>query len=119
MLEKNGREDFVCLRIKELEKGALDEILEEYPLHYTPDNLVLDLGCGMGVTSLFIANETGATVYANDLWISEEENRKCLMLCLALIHIIILWEKKVFCQQYITLHKEGRNCAYSDSGYEK
>jgi cyclopropane fatty-acyl-phospholipid synthase-like methyltransferase len=58
-----------CLRL-------LDEILEEYPLHYTSDNLVLDLGCGMGVTSLFIANETGATVYANDLWISEEENRK-------------------------------------------
>ncbi|MBO5133322.1 MAG: methyltransferase domain-containing protein [Paludibacteraceae bacterium] len=58
-----------CLRL-------LDEILEEYPLHYTSDNLVLDLGCGTGVTSLFIANETGATVYANDLWISEEENRK-------------------------------------------
>ena len=58
-----------CLRL-------LDEILGEYPLHYTSDNLVLDLGCGMGVTSLFIANETGATVYANDLWISEEENRK-------------------------------------------
>ncbi len=58
-----------CLRL-------LDEILEEYPLHYTSDNLILDLGCGTGVTSLFIANETGATVYANDLWISEDENRK-------------------------------------------
>ena len=58
-----------CLRL-------LDEILGEYPLHYTPDNLVLDLGCGTGITSLFIANETGAKVYANDLWISEEENRK-------------------------------------------
>lgn len=52
----------------------LDEILGEYPLHYTSDNLVLDLGCGSGVTSLFIAKETGATVYANDLWISEDEN---------------------------------------------
>lgn len=28
-----------CLRL-------LDEILGEYPLHYTSDNLVLDLGCG-------------------------------------------------------------------------
>ena len=56
-----------CLRL-------LDEILEEYPLYYTSDNLVLDLGCGTGVTSLFIANETGATVYANDLWISEEDD---------------------------------------------
>lgn len=54
----------------------LDELLEEYPLEYTSDNLVLDLGCGSGVTSLFIANETGATVYANDLWIPEEANRE-------------------------------------------
>lgn len=58
-----------CLRL-------LDELLEAYPLQYTPENLVLDLGCGRGITSLFIANETGATVYANDLWISEEENRE-------------------------------------------
>ncbi len=54
----------------------LEEILEEYPLTLTSDQLVLDLGCGSGLTSLFIANETGATVYANDLWISEEENRQ-------------------------------------------
>lgn len=53
----------------------LDELLEEYPLQFTDENLVLDLGCGSGVTSLFLANETGAKVYANDLWISEEENR--------------------------------------------
>ncbi len=58
-----------CLRL-------LDELLEEYPLQYTSDNLVLDLGCGSGITSLFIAKETGATVYANDLWVSEEENRR-------------------------------------------
>ncbi|MCM1082057.1 MAG: class I SAM-dependent methyltransferase [Clostridium sp.] len=58
-----------CLRF-------LDELLEEYPLQFTSDNLVLDLGCGSGITSLFIAKETGADVYANDLWVSEEENRK-------------------------------------------
>lgn len=52
-----------------------DALLEEYPLQFTPENRVLDLGCGKGLTSLFIANETGATVYASDLWISEEENR--------------------------------------------
>lgn len=54
----------------------LDELLDEYPLQYTSKNLVLDLGCGSGITSLFIANETGATVYATDLWISEETNRE-------------------------------------------
>ena len=54
----------------------LDELLDEYPLQYTSKNLVLDLGCGSGITSLFIANETGATVYATDLWISKEANRE-------------------------------------------
>ena len=53
----------------------LDELLTEYPLHCTAEDNVLDLGCGTGLTSLFIAKETGATVYANDLWISEEDNR--------------------------------------------
>ena len=56
-----------CLRL-------LDEILECYPLQYTAENKALDLGCGTGVTSLFIARETGATVYANDLWIAKENN---------------------------------------------
>lgn len=53
----------------------LDELLTEYPLHCTAEDRVLDLGCGTGLTSLFIAKETGAVVYANDLWISEEDNR--------------------------------------------
>ncbi|MBP3428720.1 MAG: class I SAM-dependent methyltransferase [Clostridia bacterium] len=53
----------------------LDELLEAYPLRLASDQLVLDLGCGTGLTSLFAARETGATVYANDLWISAEDNR--------------------------------------------
>jgi len=54
----------------------LDELLEEYPLQFTKENKVLDLGCGTGLTSLFIGRETGAMVYANDLWISDTENQK-------------------------------------------
>lgn len=53
----------------------LDELLETHPVHFSSDQLVLDLGCGTGITSLFIAKETGATVYANDLWISKEDNK--------------------------------------------
>ncbi|MBP3655434.1 MAG: class I SAM-dependent methyltransferase [Clostridia bacterium] len=53
----------------------LDELLEEYPLRFSPEQRVLDLGCGTGLTSMFMAKETGATVYANDLWVKEEENR--------------------------------------------
>ena len=58
-----------CVRI-------LGELFDKYPLRLTSDDLVLDLGCGTGLTSLVIAKETGAEVYAVDLWISAEENVK-------------------------------------------
>lgn len=54
----------------------LEELFDKYPMQFTSDNLILDLGCGKGLTSLVIAKETGAKVYANDLWISAEENKK-------------------------------------------
>lgn len=48
----------------------LAELFERYPLQLTADDRILDLGCGTGLTSLVIAKETGAKVYANDLWVS-------------------------------------------------
>ena len=54
----------------------LDEMLDACPLKFTEDNTILDLGCGSGLTSLYLAFETGAKVYAADLWIPEAENRK-------------------------------------------
>ncbi len=54
----------------------LEELFDKHPLHSAIDDQVLDLGCGTGLTSLVIAKETGAKVYANDLWISAEENGK-------------------------------------------
>ena len=37
---------------------------------------ILDLGCGTGITSLFLARETGAQVFAVDLWCSATDNQK-------------------------------------------
>lgn len=54
----------------------LDEMLDMCPLEYTADNNVLDLGCGSGLTSLYLTVETGAKVYAADLWVPEADNRR-------------------------------------------
>lgn len=35
---------------------------------------VLDLGCGQGLTSIFLAKEFGVTVFATDLWIDPTDN---------------------------------------------
>lgn len=35
---------------------------------------ILDLGCGKGLTSIFLAKELGVQVYATDLWITAAEN---------------------------------------------
>lgn len=40
-----------------------------------PD-LVLDLGCGMGLTSIFMAKEYGWNIIASDLWVDPTDNYK-------------------------------------------
>ena len=52
----------------------LEELLAQSSRPYAPHDRILDLGCGKGLTSLVLARETGAQIYANDLWISAEEN---------------------------------------------
>lgn len=53
----------------------LIEILCE-KLDLKPGMKVLDMGCGKGLTSIFLAKEYGVTVFANDLWINPTENYK-------------------------------------------
>ncbi|MCL2565394.1 MAG: methyltransferase domain-containing protein [Defluviitaleaceae bacterium] len=45
-------------------------------LDLRPGMKVLDMGCGKGLTSVFLAKEYGVTVFANDLWISATDNLK-------------------------------------------
>lgn len=56
-----------CLRI-------LDELLARVDL--PPRARVLDLGCGMGLTSMALARGYGCTVTAADLWIPAEDNTR-------------------------------------------
>jgi len=51
----------------------LDELLDACPIPLAGKRL-LDLGCGMGVTTLLLAKETGARqIFATDLWISAQQ----------------------------------------------
>ena len=50
----------------------LDEMLEKFPLK--EGSRVMDLGCGMGITSLFLAKEAKVKVFATDLWIPATQN---------------------------------------------
>ena len=52
----------------------LEEVCARMKL--VPGMRVLDMGCGKGLTSVFLAREFGVTVFANDLWIDPSENLK-------------------------------------------
>ena len=44
--------------------------------HIKPGSIVMDLGSGQGITSVFLVKEYGYKVYATDLWSNPEENKK-------------------------------------------
>jgi len=50
----------------------LDEAVQRYPL--PEDGRMMDLGCGTGLSSLYLARETAAEVFAVDLWCSATDN---------------------------------------------
>jgi cyclopropane fatty-acyl-phospholipid synthase-like methyltransferase len=50
---------------------SLSEVME-----LRPGMRVLDLGCGMAASSIFLAREFGVTVFATDLWIRPTDNWK-------------------------------------------
>lgn len=44
--------------------------------HIKPGSIVMDLGSGQGITSVFLVKEYGYKVYATDLWSNPEDNKK-------------------------------------------
>lgn len=54
-----------CVRI-------LEELSKDFDM--PPGSRVMDLGCGKGLTSIYLAEEYDVQVYATDLWISATEN---------------------------------------------
>lgn len=52
----------------------LEFLMEKVTLK--PGMRVLDMGCGKGMTSIFLAKEYNVTVFANDLWIKATDNYK-------------------------------------------
>ena len=65
--------------LRELDMGPnplwmLEDLLADVPLRR--GMRVLDLGCGRGATSVFLAEQVGVEVWAVDLWIDADENAR-------------------------------------------
>jgi cyclopropane fatty-acyl-phospholipid synthase-like methyltransferase len=82
----------------------LIEILCE-KMDLKPGMRVLDMGCGMGLTSIFLAKEFGVTVFANDLWIDPTDNYKRF--------IQMGVDDKVF-----PIHSEAHSLPYADEFFD-
>ena len=72
---KSATYDVEWMLANEMGPNAL-WLLEGLTRHMTlsPGDRVLDMGCGRAVTSVFLAKEHRARVWANDLWVSADDN---------------------------------------------
>ena len=75
MFTKSNMYDFDFVKENMMGPNAI-KILEELSesLDIKKGMRVLDLGCGRGLTSIFLAKEYDVTVFATDLWISATDN---------------------------------------------
>ncbi|AKB29057.1 cyclopropane fatty acyl phospholipid synthase [Methanosarcina siciliae T4/M] len=75
MFTKSNKYDFDFVKENMMGPNAI-KILEEVSesLKLEKGMRILDLGCGRGLTSIFLAKEYDVTVFATDLWISATDN---------------------------------------------
>lgn len=81
----------------------LEEMLEKYPLK--KGDRVLDLGCGKGLTSLFLAKEFEVDVFATDLWISATENN-------------VRFNKWQISENVVPIHADANNLPFAEEYFD-
>lgn len=74
-------------------------------MNLQPGMRVLDMGCGKAMTSIFLAKEFGVQVFANDLWVSQNDNWK--RICEAGVEDLVY-----------PIHAEAHNLPYSDEFFD-
>lgn len=67
---------------------------------------VMDLGCGRGITSVFLAKEYGFRTFATDLWISPTENKR------------FFEQMGLTTQDIIPIHADANNLPYSEEFFD-
>jgi SAM-dependent methyltransferase len=74
-------------------------------LDLQPGMRVLDLGCGRALSSVFLAREYGAQVWATDLWISATDNRKQI-------------DQAGLSDRVFPIHAEARDLPYAEDFFD-
>ena len=74
-------------------------------LDLRPGMRVLDMGCGRGLTSVFLAREFGVTVFANDLWVPATENLR-------------RFEEAGVADRVFPIHAEAHALPYAESFFD-
>ena len=74
-------------------------------LEFCSEGRILDLGCGTGLTSMYLAEQTNASIYAMDLWISPTDNYKRFCEC--------GFEKRI-----IPIHADTNDTTFADEYFD-